>query len=233
MKVCGVCKIEKELNQFSLRKASKDGYAHNCKNCASNYYKKYRVKNSEKLKHNVDVWVSNNQEKHKESRKKYLEKTKDTRKKQTKKYYDSNHEKITTQQKLNYVLKKEEHKERNRKYYSEKYNVDIMFTLKTKIRRRITNYFSKSKLDKLKRTNDILGCDWEILKNHIESQFTEGMTWDNHGQYGWHIDHHIPLATAKTEQDVYRLNHYTNLKPLWWHENLKKGDKISEEWGNA
>jgi hypothetical protein len=46
------------------------------------------------------------------------------------------------------------------------------------------------------------------------------MNWDNHGlyngteRYGWDIDHRTPLDTAVTEEDVIRLNHYTNLQPL-------------------
>jgi hypothetical protein len=49
------------------------------------------------------------------------------------------------------------------------------------------------------------------------------MSFDNYGQ--WHIDHIIPLATAKTEQDVYTLSHYTNLQPLWAKDNISKGAK--------
>jgi hypothetical protein len=61
------------------------------------------------------------------------------------------------------------------------------------------------------------------------------MTWDNHGNpkdgvfdlnKTWDIDHIIPITTAKTEDDVYRLNHYTNLQPLWAEDNMKKGDKL-------
>ena len=46
------------------------------------------------------------------------------------------------------------------------------------------------------------------------------MTWDNKGlyngelNYGWDVDHIIPIDTAVTEDDVIRLNHYTNLQPL-------------------
>jgi hypothetical protein len=52
------------------------------------------------------------------------------------------------------------------------------------------------------------------------------MTWDNYGVGGWEIDHIIPLASAKTEEEVYKLCHYTNLQPLWANENFKKGKKI-------
>jgi hypothetical protein len=51
------------------------------------------------------------------------------------------------------------------------------------------------------------------------------MCWENHGQFGWHIDHKIPLNSAKTEDEIYKLCHYTNLQPLWWKDNLEKRKK--------
>ena len=82
------------------------------------------------------------------------------------------------------------------------------------------------------RTQDLVGCSWSDYRMWLESKFKVGMSWDNYGVNGWHLDHHIPISFAKTEEDIFRLNHYTNLKPLWWEDNLKKSDKISEEWGN-
>ena len=55
------------------------------------------------------------------------------------------------------------------------------------------------------------------------------MSWDNYGQEGWVIDHIYPLSKAKSEDELYRLNHYTNLQPLWWYDNLMKSDKLPEE----
>jgi len=64
------------------------------------------------------------------------------------------------------------------------------------------------------------------LKKYLEDKFSEGMTWDNKGFYGWHIDHIIPLSSAKNEEDIIRLSHYTNLQPLWGKDNMKKGNKV-------
>ena len=50
------------------------------------------------------------------------------------------------------------------------------------------------------------------------------MCWENHGE--WHIDHVVPLASAKTEDEIYKLNHYSNLQPLWKIDNLKKSNKL-------
>jgi hypothetical protein len=72
----------------------------------------------------------------------------------------------------------------------------------------------------------ILGCTIQEFKLHIESQFKDGMSWDNRGE--WHIDHIMPLSMAKTEDELVRLNHYKNLRPLWAHENLSKSDKTPE-----
>ena len=55
---------------------------------------------------------------------------------------------------------------------------------------------------------------------YLESKFEHWMNWENRGKYtgefniGWDIDHITPLSTAKTEEDILRLNHYTNLQPL-------------------
>lgn len=64
-----------------------------------------------------------------------------------------------------------------------------------------------------------VGCTKEEFKAHIESQFQEGMTWDNWTVDGWHMDHIIPLSKGGT-------SHYTNLQPLWARDNLSKKDKL-------
>ena len=76
---------------------------------------------------------------------------------------------------------------------------------------------------KKSRTYDILGIDYEEFKIYIENQFLEGMTWGNHGK--WHLDHKIPISWGKTEEEVIKLNHYTNFQPLWTCDNLSKGNK--------
>ena len=75
-------------------------------------------------------------------------------------------------------------------------------------------------------TFKMLGCTPDELRLHLEKQFIDNMSWDNYGRYGWHIDHIIPISSAKTEEEVYKLAHYTNLQPLWAKDNYYKGDKI-------
>ena len=73
-------------------------------------------------------------------------------------------------------------------------------------------------------SKEMLGCTWEELVLHLESQFSEGMSWDNRSD--WHIDHIIPLASAQTEEELMALCHYTNLQPLWAVDNLSKGARL-------
>ena len=105
-----------------------------------------------------------------------------------------------------------------------KISSDPMFAVMGRLRARIRKAITKKGYTKRSKTNHIIGCSWEDLKTHIESRFTNGMTWEN--RHLWHIDHIIPLASATSEEDLIKLNHYTNLQPLWAGDNIKKGDKI-------
>lgn len=75
---------------------------------------------------------------------------------------------------------------------------------------------------------EMLGCDDTFLRKHLESMFKDGMTWDNYGIDGWHVDHIIPLCSfdLKDPQQHLLCTHWSNLQPLWWWENLSKGGKI-------
>ena len=80
----------------------------------------------------------------------------------------------------------------------------------------------------------LLGCSIAYFKNHIQEQFNDGMTWDNHGtgfngndMKEWHIDYIKPCASfdlSKPEQQR-ECFHYSNLQPLWALDNKKKGGK--------
>jgi hypothetical protein len=79
-------------------------------------------------------------------------------------------------------------------------------------------------MTKNNKTFEIVGCEPKELKMYLEKQFKNGMTWKNRNE--WHIDHIIPLSSAKTEKNVINLCHFTNLQPLWVKENLEKSNKI-------
>jgi hypothetical protein len=98
--------------------------------------------------------------------------------------------------------------------------MELKICSKCKIEKEVCNFYI------LNKTTEFLGCNVLELKNHLEFQFKEGMSWNNHGLFGWHIDHIKPLSSAKTEKELYILCHYTNLQPLWAKDNLSKGNKI-------
>ena len=154
----------------------------------------------------------NNKDKEALRHKKYLEENKAKRLKTTKKYRENNKEIINYKARLNKSVRNKNHKKR--------YANDDLYKITCNLRSLIKNSFKRKGYDKKTRTNKILGCSYEELKAHLESQFLPWMTWNNHGLYngaegfGWDIDHIIPLSTAKTEEDVIILNHYTNLQPL-------------------
>jgi len=84
---------------------------------------------------------------------------------------------------------------------------------------------SALKSKKSKKSNEYLGCTIEEFKKHIEKQFLEGMTWDNHGE--WHIDHIIPLKYQNpTIEEVMERLHYKNTQPLWASDNMAKGNRF-------
>lgn len=150
-------------------------------------------------------WRKDNPERYKEETKKYYEKTK---------YVQNEKKKIWI----------EKNREKYNKYWTNRKKEDVIFKLLTGERSRLWNYLKKNKLTKSKKTFEIVGCTPQELREYLEKQFVEGMSWENRNE--WHIDHIIPLSSAKTEKDLLKLFHYTNLQPLWKLDNIKKRDKI-------
>jgi len=103
---------------------------------------------------------------------------------------------------------------------------DPVYALKERVRGLIKSAISKNGLSgKRSATSEILGCTPEQFRRHIERQFLPRMTWENFGD--WHLDHVVPISSAITEDDIYRLNHHTNLRPLWAADNMKKSGKMT------
>ena len=87
--------------------------------------------------------------------------------------------------------------------------------------------------NKKDRTMDLLGCTVEQMVQHIEKQFTSGMTWDNQGKGDdeWQIDHIIPFVAFDTSNrdEQFIVSWYQNLQPLWGPANRSKSGKYTEE----
>lgn len=125
-------------------------------------------------------------------------------------------------------------KQYNPEYRKNKIKNDPLFRLTRNIRSLIDYSFRNKNYKKSYRTEEILGCSFEEFKQHLESQFEPWMNWDNRGGHSiieqnktWDIDHIVPLNTAKTEEDIIKLNHYTNLKPVCsYYNRYIKRDKL-------
>jgi hypothetical protein len=253
-KVCTKCSQEKKSCEFSKDSQKKDGLHSSCKVCVNNRVKIYKEKNPEKVKESKQKHYLKNKEKYSNLNKKWKEKNPEYMTTYLKHYYTKHKEMLNECSKNYYETNKDKFLEKSKEYvknnfektsdYQKKYRennkydlnqkirirnkerrkTDIIFKLKGNISHRVREYLKSVNITKKNKTFDIVGCTPEFLKEHLEKQFIDGMNWDNRCE--WHIDHIIPLSSAKTEDELYKLCHYTNLQPLWVEDNLKKSNKI-------
>jgi hypothetical protein len=118
-------------------------------------------------------------------------------------------------------------KYKNKEYKKNRKKTDSLFKLKCNISSLIYSSFKKNSHHKNSKTKEILGCSFEKFKVHLEKQFKDDMSWENQGK--WHLDHIYPVSLAKDEEELIKLNHYTNFQPLWAFDNISKGNKIIEK----
>ena len=257
MKICNVCELEKEKSKFHKKSSSKDGLANRCKQCkslsASAYYlknrshillkrKEYVVENKEKcallikksMAKRQDYYRKKDAERYVKNKTRILAVSSEYRAKNKEKikiaqmaYREKNRERLNAWQ-LEYQKKnKEKINKYALDYHHKRYRSDPVYALSRIARRRVTLAFANNGYSKKGLTKDMLGCTFEELKDHLESMFSDGMSWENRGE--WHIDHVIPLASADSEEAVIKLCHYTNLQPLWAFDNYSKGAKMPSE----
>jgi hypothetical protein len=82
---------------------------------------------------------------------------------------------------------------------------------------------------KRSKTTILLGIDFDCFKQYIESKLEPNMTWDNYGKSGWTIDHICPCTQAQNEEELYKLFHYSNCRPMWHKNNISKGNRKTLE----
>ena len=236
MRICTKCDIEKSLDKYSKSKKNKLGLRAQCKECDRNY----RLDNSKSIKDYQKKYSLENRENsikylknYRVENRKYLkEKAKYNRirdvdiiKLRSKKYYKENKKKLLEKSKKYYKENKKEIVEKGRIYRKEKRNNDPLFKLECNIRRLILHSFSKNITEKSLKTKKILGCSIQYFKNHLESKFEPWMNWQNRGlfngknNYGWDLDHIVPISSAKTKEELIKLNHYSNFQPLCGYIN--------------
>jgi len=162
---------------------------------------------------------------------------------QTKKYRDRYKDRITEyvkqtkdKQKLYREQNRDKQRDYMRIYMRERRKLDSVFKLKSNINRAIHKALTRNGYSKNTRAYQILGCTFEELKAHLEQQFESWMNWDNYGlynglaNYGWDIDHIEPLqptGIVRCEDDIIKLNHYSNLRPLCsYYNRYTKGNSL-------
>ena len=232
MKKCCICGQEKELVCFSRNIYSIDNLKQYCKDCAREKNKKYREKNKDKIKTYRDlisdteknyqkIYRIKNKENIKTNKEAYRIKNKEKIKSKNKEYYEKNKEKI--------LLKNKKYKKENdqqnkiiKNIWYKKKRCEELFKLRTNISTLIRNSIKNTGYKKNTKVCTILCCSIEELLIHL-----------NNNEYGFKynkdfdIDHIIPISEAKTEDEILKLNHYTNLQllPKEYNRNIKKCNK--------
>lgn len=107
-------------------------------------------------------------------------------------------------------------------------SINPLARITKRLRDRLYQKVKRAGANKAAPTMELLGCGMDEFKAYLAEKFQVGMTWDNHGRFGWHIDHIKPCSSFDlTDPEQQRACfHYTNLQPLWWSDNLSKSDKI-------
>ncbi len=202
MKNCIKCNVDKELTDFPKK-------GNRCKKCIN-------LENSigrQKRKLNGST-------KQADSNKAYHELNKEAIKERKRLWYIDNLTNIKTKNKIWRTTNSDKLQQYQIQYNAKQYKENPIYKVKTRIRKAIRHSLKTSGFTKQTKTAVILGCSFDEFKLHLESKFEPWMNWGNHGLYngelnhGWDIDHITPISSAITEQDVVRLNHYTNLQPL-------------------
>jgi len=202
---CSTCDEKKPLTTeyFHKRKDSKTGFRHQCKICKKANRSSEPVKRYNKSKKASDC---------------------------RKRYRKNNHKLLIERdfiRRQNMTPKQKKIRLEQKKLWTKKQmETNELFIVSIGIRTLLRSSFKSKGWSKDSKTQDYLGCDWETFKEHIESQFVDGMSWNNQGE--WHYDHYYPKSLAKTHEDMYIFNHYTNFQPLWAKDNLSKSNKVPD-----
>lgn len=190
--------------------------------------RKYYLENKERYKEHRKKWHDNpeNFEYKKEKLKEWRENNKEHLKEYSKKRYEENKFELNEKKKIWRENNKDKINEYRRDYQKNRLVNDPLYKLTSSIRNRINQSFKRNGFTKNSKTYEILCCTFDEFKIHLEELFTEGMSWENQGD--WHLDHIIPVSIAVSEEEVIKLNHYTNFQPLWAEDNIIKSNKLNE-----
>ncbi len=252
---CSCCQATKQISEFYRDKQSKSGFSYHCKTCVKSRAKEHHVKNKERHNERDRKWHHSNKAKansysrayqklHKEElsvrQKAWREANKYTLKERYHDKYVKRREAVLAHCK-EYVAKNKDktnayqaqYRKQNKpklraqiyEWHKYKLRTDPAFRILCNLRRRLTHAI-KGK-NKSASTVELLGCSVEYLMVHLENQFTDGMTWENYGE--WHIDHKRPCALFDMSDPAQQREcfGYKNLQPLWGEDNQSKGARTN------
>jgi len=201
-------------------------YRQNNKEEITAYNREYYQENKEEIAANKHEYYQENKEKVAAYNREYRQENKEEIAARERKYRQNNKEEIATRERKY----RQENKEKIHKYYKKRYHSDPEYNLICRLRTRMNIVVKRAGLDKkCASTSELLGISTQGLKEWLEAQFTEDMTWENRSD--WHVDHIIPCdAFDMTVEENQRICFwYKNLQPLWAEENLKKSNTYTEE----
>jgi hypothetical protein len=204
VKICYKCSIDKPIEDFNKCSASKDGYSTYCKTCKKEIDGQRYIINKDKICSVVKIYRESNKEIISIKKKTYTIENAEIISKWQKEYRIKNDAKL--------------------KQYDKERKKGRKQTIGDKWRGLL--YLSLRRLGQKKsgHTIDLLGYSPHQLKEHLESLFVEGMSWNNYGE--WHIDHKIPVCSFSADTPPSVVNALSNLQPLWAKDNMVKGKKI-------
>lgn len=199
-KICYICKSFKPFVCFYKLSKSKDGFKYHCKECQ-------KINHKKRYENNKNYILNQN----KEWRKKNKEKVRFYWKKDGPKRID--------------YFKEYRRKNKNKRkiYQRNLLKQNVNYRISSTLRHRIYMAVKSQNTKKVNKTMTILGCNIHEFKSYLQSQFKEGMNWENYGK--WHIDHIKSCASFNLSNDDEQKQcfHYTNMQPLWASENFRKG----------
>jgi hypothetical protein len=250
-KKCTKCGTVKPITEFYRQASAKDGFTTQCKKCQAAYDKKYAEANADALRETRKAYRLKNKEKLREYRKEYDAKNSEKINKRAKIHYLKNRDRMLEKARKyrlahpeKYIAYHREYAEKNKEKLREYRQSDHAKKIETAAKKRrredpkyrLNANFSKAVWESMKgnkngnRWEKMVGYSIKDLKLHLEKQFLDGMSWENYGKGGWHIDHRIPVRAfnfeKKDDLDFRRCWSLKNLQPMWETENLSKGGKL-------
>lgn len=221
MKICKKCNQEKPLEQYNKNKQKKDGIEIYCRECIF-------IKNQKYYTPFIPLPcldpINNKTCCRCEIEKPRIEYSKCYKNQDG---YLSYCKQCNNVSRNNSEWYKNQYNDYKKQWILNKHQNDINFKLKSNFRCRMNGILHRSKTNKNNTSLYYLGCTLDEYKQHLESQFKEGMTWKNHGIL-WEVDHIYPLSKfdLTIEENIKKAFNYKNTQPLYKIENRKKGNKI-------